>query len=1808
MLKSTFNLWWASLLSLFLLGATSHVTQSQQVHDLTFGKTIDGYASTGGEGWIQNPGEVEIFRFEVTVPGQKIFLEWGEQDPALRQLPVKLLDPWGKDLFGSLQVVAAQGAGGVKDVVRQGAYEIVVGSEDAVVQGRYQLTVHAVDWPEVFDLPPAGVLAPNLPAKGAGIIEAPGSVDTFLFTSEEQQQFILEFQHWEPGLLYVDWSIQNQLIGTLYSGNIGTYEKRIFTIQKPGDYRLEIGDGKDAGTGAYGLTFRAVPPPERFSISLDEVIELPMSDDGSGFIEAEAAADHYIWTQHEPGRVLIDLVDFDEALLSCQMGLYGPNSDEIFRPQSFFGNDPGSIFLETSGTYTLQVGGNLNSGTGAYSLRIQPVPPDDEFNIQIGQTIEANADQVGMGGIEFPGARDVYRFEGVAGQRLFVQLLSSVQELGSMPWTLEDPTGKELFSQCMTCSHPDPVPLLENGTYLLRVGGQNHLGTGLYRFKITEVPMPLIYPLQGDRITVLPDQPEMGAGVLDLPGEVDVYSISLTKGETCHLKMHPGSLGLDWKLTNPYGEVVFDSSEVESFSPKPFDQFIGVEHTGVFYLQVFRTATNRIEYGFDLQILSACLDSTPASVPSLPSIGFLNWKNGDGVEAASIDLRGSVGWDAGVSAMDLMLVMDSSKSLVDSDPDRKRLEALREFIDSLPEQIPLQLGLVDFDQYANLVQPLTASRDAITDRLEDFDASGGTNIERALNVALDELEAHAQEGSLKTIVLFSDGETSEGDPVAATLRAQLMGVSIHTVFLGEPGLQGSRWMEAISLATCGNHRSVPTASQLAGIFTHLTPPVPIAEVKITSSAMPEAVFHGSMSGSFWEAEAIPMLTEPGNETEFTITMTTMEPSSRTFSSTLKLRYGVVENQAPTMQPIPQIESNEDEKVLIRFWVQDEDDPDFVPDFQIAFSQPEWVDMDRGMESSFQNGELTVAWYPAGDRHGMSKVTLSVADAQGARSEQTASWNLRSINDPPFFQGPEGVTVKPGQPILPIPITKITDGSDFEQQALTFYLEVEGDPLIASHQMVFQQGESSGYLNITLHPAAHGKAELALRVDDGSQMHSTYIQRFPLIVEPPDNLKPTVTWLNPRSGASMVLRDTIELKVFAEDLDGTIASLLFHANGVPIGEADPIGGSLEWIPSTQGSYQLTATVIDDLGASTLSEPIEIRVDPMVNQAPLVEWLEPSGETSLWLGQTLRMQIRAQDPDGVITRARFLVNGAFLGEGIENSQEWDWTPGEIGRYALSAMVEDDSGASSTTPSRWVTVVARPPEFGLEILEPKDRAVVCRGQSTRVELSLEGDPPEGVVVHLYAGDRLVALRSAAPYVFDWAPDSVGDFLLRAVAFREDGTEVSSSPVRIGVSSTCFQVGLLPTAVPVVEKELIQDLLFEMGVGMHWLPSELEDPAALDGMDMILAMEDAEVGVSHEMLGWLEYLYFDRQLPVYLLGNHLLSATSGLTSEERQRWEHLVHLQGQGVEGVHQQVVLEERGFFQSFLQGRFGQVSPFVVSGEMDQASATSNAEAIVRLDETDLMVRYPAGGRTEAAQPRWVSQNFPLFGPMGQEKDPIRRALFQNALCWLLQCGTCSLNDLQLTLKDWNGESTTGEWVEQSFELANVGACEATDTQVFIKYPKGVELGRAEFSQGLGAENHPEGGVLQIHVGRLTHGAASKMMGSFRTQALIPGLHEIQVCVESNHTESNCETYYWMTSGDPLMPATIAMHWSEDRMLWLRVEGLEGLEGMSYRIQMSHDLETWVDFADAPGPLTELPIPQDLSEGVPATFFRLVSGMQ
>jgi hypothetical protein len=59
----------------------------------------------------------------------------------------------------------------------------------------------------------------------------------------------------------------------------------------------------------------------------------------------------------------------------------------------------------------------------------------------------------------------------------------------------------------------------------------------------------------------------------------------------------------------------------------------------------------------------------------------------------------------------------------------------------------------------------------------------------------------------------------------------------------------------------------------------------------------------------------------------------------------------------------------------------------------------------------------------------------------------------------------------------------------------------------------------------------------------------------------------------------------------------------------------------------------------------------------------------------------------------------------------------------------------------------------------------------------LRWKGGAPEGTVVHLFAGDRLQGVRNTQPYLFQWEIQEIGDFLITAHAFREDGSVIQSA-----------------------------------------------------------------------------------------------------------------------------------------------------------------------------------------------------------------------------------------------------------------------------------------------------------------------------------------------------------------------------------------------------------------------------------------------
>lgn len=139
--------------------------------------------------------------------------------------------------------------------------------------------------------------------------------------------------------------------------------------------------------------------------------------------------------------------------------------------------------------------------------------------------------------------------------------------------------------------------------------------------------------------------------------------------------------------------------------------------------------------------------------------------------------------------IDVVVALDFSKSMLARDVQPSRIELAKHELDRFIESLGGdRIGLVAFAGEA--VQfPLTTDYQAATLFWRDLDPYdmpvGGTAIGRALNTAvrLFESDRLAAERS-KVIVLLTDGEDHEGDPVEVARQAAQADITIHVLGIG----------------------------------------------------------------------------------------------------------------------------------------------------------------------------------------------------------------------------------------------------------------------------------------------------------------------------------------------------------------------------------------------------------------------------------------------------------------------------------------------------------------------------------------------------------------------------------------------------------------------------------------------------------------------------------------------------------------------------------------------------------------------------------------------------------------------------------------------------------------------------------------------------------------------------------------------------------------------------------------------------------------------------------------------------------------
>lgn len=91
-----------------------------------------------------------------------------------------------------------------------------------------------------------------------------------------------------------------------------------------------------------------------------------------------------------------------------------------------------------------------------------------------------------------------------------------------------------------------------------------------------------------------------------------------------------------------------------------------------------------------------------------------------------------------------------------------------------------------------------------------------------------------------------------------------------------------------------------------------------------------------------------------------------------------------------------------------------------------------------------------------------------------------------------------------------------------------------------------------------------------------------------------NVPPTVSLTNPQANTSVLAPANIALAATAADSDGTVAKVDFYANSNLVGTATAAPYTVNWSVTAAGTYTVTATATDNLGASTLSAPVTVTV--------------------------------------------------------------------------------------------------------------------------------------------------------------------------------------------------------------------------------------------------------------------------------------------------------------------------------------------------------------------------------------------------------------------------------------------------------------------------------------------------------------------------------------------------------------------------------------------------------------------------------------
>lgn len=173
---------------------------------------------------------------------------------------------------------------------------------------------------------------------------------------------------------------------------------------------------------------------------------------------------------------------------------------------------------------------------------------------------------------------------------------------------------------------------------------------------------------------------------------------------------------------------------------------------------------------------------------------------------------------------DIVLMIDNSGSMSDTDPNNGRFEAAKTLIAQMDSD--KQVAVITFDDEPQLLQPFIqmdseAAKNEVYDKIDGIvTTSGGTNFEAALTEAMEQVRSKQDPSRGTVAILLSDGfsEVNQSGILADYVQEQ---IAVNTVGLSLVDPSGTDLLRSIAQQTGGLYYDVPDAGGLQLAFQQI---------------------------------------------------------------------------------------------------------------------------------------------------------------------------------------------------------------------------------------------------------------------------------------------------------------------------------------------------------------------------------------------------------------------------------------------------------------------------------------------------------------------------------------------------------------------------------------------------------------------------------------------------------------------------------------------------------------------------------------------------------------------------------------------------------------------------------------------------------------------------------------------------------------------------------------------------------------------------------------------------------------------------